>query len=223
MPDNWENKIRSLDRDSITSLDWLFSEAWAFFRILDPSFLDKLKNIEPILNSELIKRNIDIQRFDMDCIFESVFQDAFSVSCQFQKRKGGCAFLGKTDFDKLERMTKCLLKFNWNDYKNNVNPSISNYVVIDCLSENIDYDIIKKYRDMPCVIFNNCECILGNMETIKMFARIFDKKKRANEFNTLSFYVFLGNENTMSKIANDYINSFCEYVTVYDCEKIYCG
>jgi hypothetical protein len=161
----------------------------------------------------------------MDSIFESIFQDAFSVSCQFHKGKGGCAFLGKTDFDKLEQMTKCLLRMGWNEYKNNMKPSITNYIIIDCFGKNIDYDIIKKYRNIPCVIFYNCENILKNIETIRMFAHILDEEEYTNEFKTLSFYVFLGVENTIPKNTNDYINSFCTYVTVYDYDdkKIYYG
>jgi hypothetical protein len=107
---NYKRTISKLDDVSLKSLDWFFSDAWAFFDILDKSFLSELKKIETHLNSELLKRKIDLQRFDMDEIFESIFSEAFSISCQFHKGKGGYAFLGKSNFDKLDQMKKCLIK-----------------------------------------------------------------------------------------------------------------
>jgi hypothetical protein len=225
MLDNLENKISILDDKSIKTLDWFFSDTWAFFEVLDPSFLEKLKEIESHINSELLRRKIDLQRFDMDKIFESIFSEAFSVSCQFHKGKGGCAFLGKTAFDKLEQMRKYLSKWGWNEYKDNVELSIKNYVVINCSEKDVNYDIIKKNKNIPCVILNNCEHILENIETIRMFAHLLDEDEYINDFETLSFYVFLGNKNTMPRDTNDYINSFCAYVTIYDCDekKLYTG
>jgi hypothetical protein len=87
----------------------------------------------------------------------------------------------------------------------------------------LNYDAIKKYRKMPCIIFNNCEKYLDDIEIIKMFAHILDEEKYTNEFKTFSFYVFLGNKNTIPRTVNDYTNSFCNHVTIYDCddENIY--
>ena len=225
MSKNYKEIICNLDDDSLKSLDWFFSDVWAFFDILDKSFLIELKEIETNLNSELIKRNIDLQRFDMDNLFESIFTEAFSISCQFHKGKGGCAFLGKSDFDKLDQIKKYLIKWGWNEYSNEEKLSIKNYIIIDCNKEKINYDLIKKYRKMTCIIFNNCEKQLEDIEIIRMFAHILDEENYTNDFKALSFYVFLGNKNTIPEIVNDYKNSFCNCITIYDCdnEKIYTG
>jgi hypothetical protein len=225
MSKNYKDTISKLDDESLKSLDWFFSDVWAFFEILDKSFLSELKEIEAYLNSELLKRKIDLQRFDMDKIFESIFSEAFSVSCQFHKGKGGCAFLGKSKFDKLDQIKKYLTKWGWNEYSNKEKLSIKNYIVIDCAKEDINYDVIKKYKEMPCIIFNNCETYLENIEIIKMFAYILDEDEYTNDFETLSFYVFLGNKNTIPKTVSEYTDSFCTYVTIYDYDegKIYKG
>jgi len=225
MPKDYKEVIYNLNDESLKTLDWFFSDVWAFFDILDKSFLIDLKEIEKILNSELIKRNIDLQRFDMDKLFESILSEAFSISCQFNEGKGGCAFLGKSNFDKLDQIKKYLIKWGWDEYTNEEKLSIKNYIVIDCNKEKINYDLIKKYRKIPCVIFNNCEQHLEDIEIIRMFAHILDEENYTNDFKTLSFYVFLGNKNSIPKHENDYKNSFCNYITIYDCddEKIYTG
>jgi hypothetical protein len=140
---------------------------------------------------------------------------------------GGCAFLGKTSFDKLKTVRDFLSgrgfgKFDGKDPKND------KFIVIDCRKEVRDSDSVtkmaEKYQNLPYVIFNHCEDILCRDDVLKAFAHLLDADEYDIRFPTESFYVFLGDKNTIPRMAGlpagsykgDRIASFCTYVNCYD-------
>jgi hypothetical protein len=127
----------------------------------------------------------------------------------------GCAFLGKTGFDK-QTVVQNFLKEAGREF-----------TAVDCLAApdaEALMDAAKTYRDSPCVIFNNCEAVLGQPEVIKAFAHIMDADEYSIEFPTKSFYVFIGEKNTLCRIEDypmgspeaDHIASFCSFVQCHD-------
>jgi hypothetical protein len=130
----------------------------------------------------------------------------------------GCALVGKTGFDKLKAVT---------DYLSGVPAGDSGWIVADC-RETPDADFVTKtaeqYQSVPYVIFNHCECILCRDDVLKVFARLFDADEYDIRFPTESFYVFLGDKNTIPQRTGghagsreaDRIDSFCTYVKCYD-------
>jgi hypothetical protein len=127
----------------------------------------------------------------------------------------GCAFLGKTGFDKLGVVQNFLKEAG------------REFAVVDC-RETSDADAItdaaKRYREVPYVIFNNCEGILSQDGVLKVFAHILDADEYSIDFPTKSFYVFLGDKNTLCQIEDysagspeaDHIASFCSFVQCHD-------
>jgi len=140
--------------------------------------------------------------------------------------KRGCALLGKTKFDKLEIVKNFL--------------EGQSFVIHDCKGkaqkETTISKIVAKYKSIPYVIFENCECILMNDSVLSVFAHLLDNdeyngryrfintKGVTEEFTTSSFYVFLGRVNYIPKKSNlptggvkqNHIDSFCTYVNCYD-------
>jgi hypothetical protein len=139
----------------------------------------------------------------------------------------GCAFLGKTPFDKLKAVQDFLSGrgFSEFDEKGRID---NKFVVIDCRREARDADFVmkmaEKYQTIPCVIFNHCEGILCRDDVLKTFAHILDADEYDIWFSAESFYVFLGDKNTLLQKAacsagsceEDHIASFCTYVNCYD-------
>jgi hypothetical protein len=127
----------------------------------------------------------------------------------------GCALLGKTSFDKMEAV------------QNFLSEQGRRFVVVDCLNEAGDADsltkVAKRYQNTPYVIFNHCESILGRDDIIKVFAHLLDADEYPILFPTESFYVFIGDKNTLGQGANgenpDHIDSFCTFVNCYDFDK----
>jgi hypothetical protein len=133
----------------------------------------------------------------------------------------GCAFLGKTDFDKLEAVQNHLLRHGTDS---------RNWVVMDCREiQSLDAftDTAKQYRDTSYVIFTNCENVLMQDEVLKAFAHILDADEYSIEFQTKSFYVFLGDKNTIPKrtdyavgsAESDHVDSFINFINCYDFDK----
>jgi hypothetical protein len=129
----------------------------------------------------------------------------------------GCALLGKTPFDKLKTVQNFLLEYEFD----------GKFIVIDCPNESPDVDsvtkITKRYQNVPYVIFNRCEGILCRDDIIKVFVHLLDADEYSILFPTESFYVFLGDKNTLGQGVNeenpDHIDSFCTFVNCYDFDK----
>ena len=151
----------------------------------------------------------------------------------------GCAFLGSTDFDKLGAVKNFLLEQGVVELEHKSDFEDC-FVVHDCRGKAQKVKsiagIAAKYRDIPYVIFDNCEQILKNLEVIRIFVHLIDKfdyfgsysftnsKNIEETFSTSSFYVFLGKENLLPKPANyapntneqDRIASFLTFIQCYD-------
>jgi hypothetical protein len=131
----------------------------------------------------------------------------------------GCALLGKTPFDKLKAVRDFLSRHG------------HRFEVIDCLKEAQDADSVTKmaerHKNAPYVIFNHCEGILCQNEILKVFAHLLDSEEYPVLFPTESFYVFLGDKDTIPQEADfpagsyegDHIASFRTYVNCYDFDK----
>jgi hypothetical protein len=131
----------------------------------------------------------------------------------------GCALLGKTPFDKLKAVQDFL---SGHDYR---------FEVIDCPNKARDADSVTKvaerHQNVPYVIFNHCEGILCQDDVLKVFAHLLDANEYPILFPTESFYVFLGNKNTIPQEADypagsyeeDHIASFRTYINCYDFDK----
>lgn len=140
--------------------------------------------------------------------------------------KRGCAWIGSSDFDKLQAVKQYLEK-----------KGHDNFVIIDCNGKLLDdgtlYALLHQYADTDYVIFTNCENILQDTEVLRSFVHLVDSNEYASEFNTSSFYVFLSETNTLPKrsqfptasVEMDYIDSFCTFIHCYDFDtkSIYFG
>lgn len=136
---------------------------------------------------------------------------------------GGCALLGKTPFDKLKAVQDFL---SGQDYR---------FETVDCRNEAWDADsvtkVAEKYRHTPYIIFNHCEDILCRDDVLKVFAYLLDSEEYPVLFPTESFYVFLGDKNTIPQEADypagsyegDHIASFRTYVNCYDFDTVAVG
>ena len=84
------------------------------------------------------------------------------------------------------------------------------YVVVDCQGKAKKPQTLRslavKYRNVPFVIFNNCENILKNEETLALFRHLMDGNRRITlldenggheDFEFGSWYILLGSENKM--------------------------
>jgi hypothetical protein len=105
------------------------------------------------------------------------------------------------------------------------------FETIDCPNEAQDADsvtkIAERYQNIPYVIFNRCEGILCQNEVLKVFVHLLDSKEYPVLFSTESFYVFLGDKDTIPQKADcsdgsyegDQIASFRTYVNCHDFDK----
>jgi hypothetical protein len=142
----------------------------------------------------------------------------------------GCALMGKTPFDKLEAVQTFLSERGFAKF-NGKGRTDDKFVVIDCPKEAQDADSITKvserYQSIPYVIFNNCEGILCRDDILKVFAHLLDSDEYSILFPTESFYVFIGDKNTLPQRANfpagsseeDHVASFCNFINCYDFDK----
>jgi hypothetical protein len=139
----------------------------------------------------------------------------------------GCAFLGKTRFDKLKAVQRFLSGRGFGEFDGK-DPKTDKFIVIDCPKEARDSNslikIAEKCQNFPYVIFNHCEDILCRDDVLKAFAHLLDVNEYDIWFPTNSFYVFLGDKNTIPRkedypagsYEEDHISSFCTFVNCHD-------
>ena len=124
----------------------------------------------------------------------------------------GCALLGETPFDKLDFTRAFLENYRGSEY---VNDGITKnrYVIVDCegkakKSESILRYAVK-YKDVPFVIFNNCENILKNGDVLTLFKGLCDGNRNLSYLGIRSeskdavfksWYILLGKEDKRYKI-----------------------
>ena len=106
----------------------------------------------------------------------------------------GCAILGDTPFDKLNFIKIFLEAYDIDE---------KYYVIIDCQGKIKSYEtlfnIALKNKDIPYVIFNNCENILKNEDGLRLFKHLCEDKHN----DIQSFYILLGNANKIQEILEE--------------------
>ena len=132
-------------------------------------------------------------------------------SCQNR----GCALLGETPFNKLEFTRSFLECYNYKAYSNN-DIIEDRYVVVDCegksKKENTIISYAQKYRNVPFVIFDNCENILKNEHILTDFKKFIEygRSTGISDNSTYeSWYILLGNKNRLSEKVNKLKPSVC--------------
>jgi len=159
-----------------------------------------------------------------------------------ENRYIGCALFGKTPFDKLDFIRTFLDNYEDSEYTND-GVTHNLYEIVDCegkakRAETIE-QYARKFKDIPFVIFNNCENILNQKENLKKFKyfsehrefSFYDSVTDKNKVSSLeSFYILLGNENKMHEAlerarpdsredVSYRINTFDCFISIYDFDK----
>jgi hypothetical protein len=159
-------------------------------------------------------------------------------------RKRGCAILGKTNFDKLD-YTRNYLEGKGVKEHSNGKTTHETYIVIDCSEKKYGpislAKLVEKYKNIPFVVFNNCENLLRKSEIQQMFCHLLDdeqydyfcgwsyktKDGGYKQFKTTSSYIFLAENNTVSESLSDgpknylynrekHLFDFCMMVDAHD-------
>lgn len=159
----------------------------------------------------------------------------------------GYALIGKTDFDKLEFIKNYFKARGLSEFAEK--RTGGHFVVVDC-SRVKRYDsfirILEKNKDVPYVIFDHCDSLLKHdyvLQAIKILAEasehsfysglsIISRDGDVKNFKTESYYIFLGEENTLpiavekeiskglGESAYNHFYAFVHYcVHVYDFDK----
>jgi hypothetical protein len=155
-----------------------------------------------------------------------------------------CAIIGKTNFDKFDYTRNYLEGKDLKEYRNGKTTN-GTYIVIDCSEKKYGpvtfAKLVEKYQNIPFVIFNNCDKLLGKSEIQRMFCHLLDDKQydysggwayvtkddEYKQFKTTSSYIFLAGDNILSESLSDgpknnlynredYLRVFCMLVSVYD-------
>jgi hypothetical protein len=153
----------------------------------------------------------------------------------------GCALIGKTDFDKLEFIKAYFKVLGLSEFAGN--ETEFRYAVVGCSGIKGYGDLIKslvKNQDTAYVIFDNCDSLLKHDEALIAFKQLSEdysgltlitKNKETINFKTDSFFVFLGEENTLhiavekqirkglGASAYNHLDAFIHYIHVYDFDK----
>jgi len=140
----------------------------------------------------------------------------------------GCALFGETPFDKL-LFTQTFLKVCGGvSYVDEDGASKSFYTIVDCQGKaKEDFGITsyaQKYKDVPFVIFNNCENIL-NDEYILVAFKHFIEGERSTGLPDGSLYescyILLGDKNKLQeeleKLNPSAYSSFKERASAFSC------
>jgi len=135
----------------------------------------------------------------------------------------GCALLGDTPFDKLAFIQAFLEICGDVEYADD--GIVKNrYAIYDCEGKMKKPETLEsvavKYKNVPLVIFNNCENILKSEDTLILFKHLTDGNriipvlnKDKNEFEDVivkSQYVLLGNEDKLPELINTTKSEFLQ-------------
>jgi len=154
----------------------------------------------------------------------------------------GCALLGETPFDKLDFTRAFLENYSGSEYAND-GITHNLYAVVDCEGKAKKPETLEKqarqYKNVPFVIFNNCENILKQEDTLVLFKGLCvddrkitfeDNDGEFKDYTVKSWYILLGNENKMYEILkkahpdfhesiNYRINRFQYLIHIFDFDK----
>jgi hypothetical protein len=122
---------------------------------------------------------------------EGELKFSFEKADMIHNGKGGFAILGETVFDKLEFVKTFLLnKINIKELSTE-NKKKKSFVVRDCPDT---YDelvrIVYKFRELSCVILNNCEKALSDTASQQIFNHLLDTPGWAEEYVDAGFWSF---------------------------------
>jgi len=158
------------------------------------------------------------------------------------KQNKGCALLGETPFDKLDFTRAFLENYCGSEYAND-GITHNRYAVVDCEGKAKKPETLEKharqYKNVPFVIFNNCENILKQEDTLVFFKGLCvddrkitfeDNDGEFKDYTVKSWYILLGNENKMYEILKkahpDFhesisyrINRFQYLIHIFDFDK----
>jgi len=154
----------------------------------------------------------------------------------------GCALLGETPFDKLDFTRAFLENYGDSEYTDD-SVTKNRYAVVECEGKTKKPETMEKYarqyKDIPFVIFNNCENILNQENNLVLFKGLCadDRKLTFEDTNgefkdyvVESLYILLGNENKMYEIlekpSHDLpekisysISRFQHFIHIFDIDK----
>jgi hypothetical protein len=153
----------------------------------------------------------------------------------------GCALIGKTDFDKLEFIKEYFKACGLSEFTDN--EIEGRYAVVDCSGIKGHNSLVKslvKNQDVVYVVFNNCDSLLRHDDVLQVFKHLSEentgltvvtKNDETVNFKTDSFFIFLGEINTLhiaveKQISNgngvsaySHFDAFIHSIHVYDFDK----
>jgi hypothetical protein len=192
--------------------------------VLDNVFLkDFSKYLLEMYKGDSRKENID-NDWRMDKLEEFISHIYLLPKAPTSFQNRGSALLGETPFDKLAFTRAFLENYGCLEYAND-DITINRYVVIDCEGKAKKYKSLEKfamqYKDVPFVIFNNCENILKNVDNLILFKHLIEGNrgitisKGNNAFEDYiinPIYILLGKENKIHEIIEKTKPKFREYI-----------
>jgi hypothetical protein len=164
--------------------------------------------------------------------------EAFRLSSMQVK---GYALIGKTDFNKLEFIKKYFEVCGLSKFASDKTAGC--YAVVDCSDIKGYNGLIKflvKNQDAAYIIFDNCDSLLKHDDALQSFKQLSEKNAGITvitkndetvNFKTDSFFVFLGEENTLhiaieKQVSNgngvsayNHFDAFIHYIHVYEFNK----
>jgi len=192
---------------------------------LDNNFLKEFSQyLQEIYKEERRKEKLNGDwRMDILDDFISNIYLIPKVPKSFQNK--GCALLGETPFDKLHFTRFFLENYGGLEYTDDSNTH-NRYAVVDCEGKAKKPETLEKYareyKNVPFVIFNNCENILKQEETLVLFKGLcVDNRKitfedndgEFKDYTVKSWYILLGNENKMHEILKKARPEFHESIS----------
>jgi hypothetical protein len=175
--------------------------------------------------------------------YQTMIKDAFDfeVLRLSSMQNKGFALIGKTDFDKLEFITKYFLVCGISEFTGG--DAGSRYAVIDCSDikgRNGLLEALVKTQNVSYVVFNNCGSLLKHDSALRTFKHLLDgyfgltlitKDNKTVVLKTNSSFIFLGEENTLRIAvekqalkgddagAYNRMDAFVHHIHVYDFDK----
>ena len=147
--------------------------------------------------------------------------------------QNGCALLGNSKIDKLQIVKTFLMNMGYKEYSKN--SKVENvFIVINCegkaKKEITMWNYAEKYKDIPFVIFDNCENILSKEDNLRFFKKICENRLTPLNHHVESWYILLGNENKLYELKEkaqreglgnlEYrISTFRSFIDIYNIDE----
>jgi len=205
-----------------------------------------LKNFSKYLQETYVDNNrniIDGSDWRMDKLDDFLSHIYLLLKIPYRKSLyKGCALFGETPFEKLDFIRAFLENYKDSEY---INDGVTHnfYAIVDCerkakKAETIQR-YVRKYKDIPFIIFNNSENVLNQIDNLRMFKYLcehreftfFDSVTNERKVSNLeSWYILLGNKNkiheALEKARPDSredvsyrINTFDSFIRIFDFDE----